>query len=209
MTNQQRHGTVAEFALRFFENRYLLVLSLLTILLAGYSALTNMPTIEDPRITNRYPRVVTFLPGASAERVESLVTDPLEDSLRELSEIKEIRSTSRAGVSVIQMELQDYIGPDENQQVFSKMRDRLNDASGELPPGATAPDFNDKNAAVAFSMVVSIAWETGSDPAYGVMSRLAEDVADRFRAIPGTDNVRVYGEPEEEVSVTLAGDEQG
>ena len=207
MTNQQRHGTVAEFALRFFENRYLLVLSLLTILLAGYSALTNMPTIEDPRITNRYPRVVTFLPGASAERVESLVTDPLEDSLRELSEIKEIRSTSRAGVSVIQMELQDYIGPDENQQVFSKMRDRLNDASGELPPGATAPDVNDKNAAVAFSMVVSIAWETGSDPAYGVMSRLAEDVADRFRAIPGTDNVRVYGEPEEEVSVTLAGDE--
>ena len=74
-------------ALRFYENRYLLVLGVVTILLAGYSALSNMPRIEDPRITNRYPRVVTFLPGASAERIEALVTDPIEDSLRELSEI--------------------------------------------------------------------------------------------------------------------------
>ena len=199
-------GGVAALALRFFDNRYLLILGLLTILLAGYSALSNMPRIEDPRITNRYPRVVTFLPGASAERIESLVTDPIEDSLRELSEIKEIRSTSRAGVSVVQMELQDYIGPGENQQVFSKMRDRLNDVAAELPAGASPPDFNDKNSAVAFSIIASVAWSTGNAPAFGVMNRLAEDLADRFRALSGTDNVRVYGEPAEEVAVTLDGD---
>lgn len=196
------HG-VAGLALRFLENPYLMVLGLLIILLAGLSALNNLPRIEDPRITNRYPRVVTFLPGASAERVEALVTDPLEDSLRELSEIKEIRSTSRTGVSILQMELQDNIGPGENEQVFSKMRDRLNDVAAELPSGATAPDFNDKNSAVAFSMVVSIAWEQSSPPAFGVMNRLAEDLADRFRGMPGTDNVQTYGEPNEEVSVTV------
>ena len=71
-----RNSLVASLALRFYENRYLLVLSLLTILMAGYAALSNMPRIEDPRITNRYPRVVTFLPGASAERV----SEPLPDS---------------------------------------------------------------------------------------------------------------------------------
>lgn len=200
-------GVSSALALRFFDNRYLLVLGLVTILLAGYSALNNMPRIEDPRITNRYPRVVTFLPGASAERVEALVTDRIEDSLRELSEIKEIRSTSRAGVSVVQMELQDYIGPGENQQVFSKMRDRLNDVAAELPAGATAPDFNDKNSAVAFSMVASIAWSNGAEPSLGVMNRLAEELADRFRGLGGTDNVRIYGEPSEEVSVSLDGGE--
>lgn len=196
----------SSLALRFYDNRYLLVLGLLTILLAGFSALSNLPRIEDPRITNRYPRVVTFLPGASAERIEALVTDPIEDSLRELSEIKEIQSTSRAGVSVVQMELQDYIGPGENQQVFSKMRDRLNDVAAELPIGASAPDFNDKNSAVAFSLVTSIAWKGDSAPVYSVMNRLAEDLADRFRALGGTDNVRIYGEPSEEVSVALDGD---
>ncbi|MEM7504764.1 MAG: efflux RND transporter permease subunit [Pseudomonadota bacterium] len=201
-----RRALSSALALRFFDNRYLLVLGLVTMLLGGYSALSNMPRIEDPRITNRYPRVVTFLPGASAQRVEALVTDRIEDSLRELSEIKEIRSTSRAGVSVVQMELQDYIGPGENQQVFSKMRDRLNDVAAELPAGATAPDFNDKNSAVAFSMIASIAWP-GDEPAFGVMNRIAEELADRFRALNGTDNVRIYGEPQEEVSVTLDGGE--
>ena len=200
-----RAGIASALAERFFENRYLLVLGLLTILLAGYSALSNMPRIEDPRITNRYPRVVTFLPGASAERVEALVTDRIEDSLRELSEIKEIRSTSRAGVSVVQMELQDYIGPGENQQVFSKMRDRLNDVTAQLPAGSTAPDFNDKNSAVAFSMVASISAREGIEPSFGVMNRLAEELADQFRALGGTDNVRIYGEPAEEVSVSLDG----
>ncbi len=200
-----RSGFSSALALRFFDNRYLLVLGLVTILLGGYSALSNMPRIEDPRITNRYPRVVTFLPGASAERVEALVTDRIEDSLRELSEIKEIRSTSRAGVSVVQMELQDYIGPGENQQVFSKMRDRLNDVADELPDGATVPDFNDKNSAVAFSMIVSIAWRNGDARSFGVMNRIAEELADRFRGMSGTDNVRIYGEPQEEISVTLDG----
>ena len=117
-----RGSLASALALRFFENRYLLVLGLMIIILAGYSALSNMPRIEDPRITNRYPQIVTLLPGASAERVEALVSDRIEDSLRELSEIKEIRSTSRAGISVIAVELQDYIGPDENQQVFSSRR---------------------------------------------------------------------------------------
>lgn len=197
---------VAAAALRFFENRYLLTLALAIIVLAGYSALVNMPRIEDPRITNRFPRVVTFLPGASAERVEALVTDRLEDSLREMSEIKELRSTSRAGVSVLQIELQDYIGPGENQQVFSKMRDRLNDAAAMLPDGATPPDFDDKNSAVAFSLVVAVSWRGSSDPPLGVMNRLGEDLADSFRALSGTDNVELFGAPEEEIAVTVDGD---
>ena len=203
MTTRSRGVTA--LAMRFFENRYLMVLGLLIILLAGFSALANLPRIEDPRITNRYPRVVTFLPGASAERVEALVTDRLEDSLRELSEIKEIRSISRAGISTLQIELQDDIGPGENEQVFSKMRDRLNDVAADLPSGASAPEFDDKNSAVAFSMIVSLSWERNSSPALAVMNRLVEDLADRFRGMPGTDNVRIYGEPNEEVSVTVNG----
>jgi len=40
----------------------------------------------------------TFYPGASPDRVEALVTKPLEDELREISEIEELRSTSSSGV---------------------------------------------------------------------------------------------------------------
>ncbi len=197
------NSAVSSLALRFFQNRYLLVLGLTIIFLAGYSALSNMPRIEDPRITNRYPQIVTILPGASAERVEALVTDPIEDSLRELSEIKKITSTSRSGISIIAVELEDYIGRGENERVFSKMRNNLNDVLPELPPGASAPEFNDKTSAVAFSMVASISWQQDGTPAFSVMNRIASDLADEFRALSGTDNVRVYGAPDEEVSVTV------
>ncbi|MDJ0701352.1 MAG: efflux RND transporter permease subunit, partial [Woeseiaceae bacterium] len=176
-------SAVSSLALRFFQNRYLLVLGLTIIFLAGYSALSNMPRIEDPRITNRYPQIVTILPGASAERVEALVTDPIEDSLRELSEIKKITSTSRSGISIIAVELEDYIGEGENERVFSKMRNNLNDVLPELPPGASAPEFNDKTSAVAFSMVASISWQQDGTPAFSVMNRIASDLADEFRAL--------------------------
>jgi multidrug efflux pump subunit AcrB len=52
-------------------------------------------------------------------------------------------------------------------------------------------------------MIVSIAWQQNSAPAFGVMNRLAEDLADRFRGMSGTDNVRTFGDPSEEVSVTV------
>ncbi len=189
------------------ENRYLLVLGLVIILLAGLSALSNIPRIEDPQIVPRYPMVTTFLPGASASRIEALITDPIEDSLREVAEIKKIESSSAPGISIINIELLAAIGAGENEQAFSKIQNELKDVASSLPPGATQPFFNDKNTAVAFSKVISISWPADSPPALGVMSRLAENLADTMRSFPGTDLVRVYGAPQEEVAVVVEGDE--
>ena len=52
-------------------------------------------------------------------------------------------------------------------------------------------------------MIVSIAWPHSESPAFGVMNRIADDLADQFRNLGGTDNVRVLGAPREEVSVTV------
>ena len=60
-----------------YRNRHLLLLAIGAILIAGISAYMTLPRLEDPRITNRYATVVTRLPGASAERVEALVTEEL------------------------------------------------------------------------------------------------------------------------------------
>ena len=55
-------------------NRYLLWLSIFMVMMAGISALMNMPRLEDPRITHRNPAIFVFYPGVSAERIEALVT---------------------------------------------------------------------------------------------------------------------------------------
>jgi multidrug efflux pump subunit AcrB len=185
----------------FFRNVHLLVLAILILLVAGLSALNNLPQIEDPRITNRNPTIVTALPGASALRVEARITEKLEDKLQEISEIKDMDSTSRAGVSVIKLELQDAITRHTNEAVFSKIRDKLSEAG--LPPEAAKPIFDDKRGAVAFSMVAAIQWRHTSPPRLGWMKRRAEQLADRLRTIPGTEVVRIYGEPHEEMTVTV------
>ena len=188
-------------ATALFENRYLLVLTVVLILVAGGSALVSLPRIEDPRILNRYPIVITRVPGAPAERIEALVTEKLEERLQEVSEIQSIDSTSRAGVSIIRIELADRV--DDTAQVNSEIRDKLAEAVPSLPPEANAPFFDDERGAVAFSAIVAITWERPEAPSLGILSRLAEELADRLRNLPGTEVVRLYGEPEEELTVSL------
>ena len=203
MSRTEHTSGISALAERMYANKYLLWLSVTIILLAGYSSLSNLPRIEDPRITNRYPVIITRLPGASAERIEALVTDPLEVALEELSEIKKIESTSRAGISSLSIELQDSVGPGQNEQVFSKIRDKIGDVTPLLPEGTFEPILDDKVAAVAFSLLVAIRWTEGSEPPLGLMYRLSEQLADELRGVSGTDIVRYYGEPAEEITVDV------
>ena len=120
----------------FTRNRHLLILTIVIILVAGVSALNSLPRIEDPRITTRNASIFTQFPGASAERVEALVSKKIEDRLRELSEIKTIESTSRSDISIVSVELQDWVGPVDNEQIFSQIRDRL-EAAGRSAAAAS------------------------------------------------------------------------
>lgn len=187
----------------FFRNGHLLVLAILVIVLAGASALNNLPRIEDPRITTRNALVITEFPGASAERVEALVTRKLEVELREVEEIKEILATSRANISVISIELEDSITRATNGEAFSRIRDKLSEAEAALPPGAGKPVFDDERGASAFSVLVGIGADDGREVSMGMLTRLGEELADRLRGVAGSERVRVYGEADEEITISL------
>jgi multidrug efflux pump subunit AcrB len=191
----------------FYRNRYLLVLVLSILLLAGISAFFKLPRLEDPRITNRNPIIITKMPGASATRVESLVTEKIEDALQEIFEIKKIESVSRTGGSVIAIELEDWVGPNDNQAIFSKIRDKLTEVEPELPPEASPPLFDDRRVAIAYTMIVGILWNDDSPPQYNILNRLAEELSDRLRNISGTELVRTFAQPKEEISVIVDQDE--
>jgi multidrug efflux pump subunit AcrB len=185
----------------FTRNRHLLILSIVLLLVAGLTALTSLPRIEDPRIATRNATIITPFPGASASRVEALVSKKIEERLRELSEIKIIESTSRNNISVIALEVQDWVDASTNEKVFSKIRDRLDDAAGDLPVGVGKPEFDDKRGAVAFSMILSLAWQHGDETKLGILNRVAEQLGDRLRNLPGTEQIVLFGAPEEEIRV--------
>jgi multidrug efflux pump len=122
-----------------FDTRHLLVLSLIVIVVAGLSAFLILPRLDDPLITNRNPNIITTLPGASAERIEALVTKKIETELRDIAEIKTLESQSRANVSSIQIELGDNVY--NEHEVFTRIRDKLADIESELPANASRRKF--------------------------------------------------------------------
>ncbi|QDV45304.1 Nickel and cobalt resistance protein CnrA [Stieleria neptunia] len=185
----------------FFRNGYLLWISVVVVLVAGLSALNALPRLEDPRLTNRNPLVIARFPGASPQRVESLVTERIEESLQEVPEIKKLESNSRAGIATIAIELVDRIDADNNSKVFSKIRDKLSDTP--LPAGALRPVLDDQRGAVAFTLITALVWDAQAPPQLGILKRRAEELADRLRTLPGTEIVRLYGDPDEEITVDV------
>ena len=200
MNNSKPINTISA---SFAKDDYYVYLSLLIIIIAGLTALLHLPRIEDPRITTRNAIITTELPGASATRIEAEVTKPIEDRIREISEVKRIESTSRANISVITLELQDNITRDNNEAVFSKIRDKLNDAQLELPLGSSKPALDDKRGAIAFTLITGVKAKNSTDTNLAFMNRIANELADRLKNIPGTEIVRSFGDPEEEVRVTI------
>lgn len=190
----------------FARNPYLLGLSIVVLLIGGLSALLTLPRLEDPRIANRDGVVITPVPGTSAERVESLVTEVLEEALQEVAEIKHLESSSRAGVSVLAIQLVEAVDETTNQQVYAEIRDQIAEARPLLPPEALEPILDDKRDPAGFTMILGLRAATG-EVSPGLLDRLAEELADRLRQVKGTELVRLYGAPEEEITVTVDGPE--
>ncbi len=185
----------------FYRNRQLLLLTLTLILVWGLSAFFTLPRLEDPEIVQRAASITTFLPGASAERVESLVTDKIETELLEIEEIDELESTSSPGVSVVIIELKENVV--NVAPVWARVRSKLQDVEPLLPPEASEPDYEDIRVK-ASALIVGLTWTLDSSPNYTILGRVAMGLEDRLRAIPGTDRVELFGEPTEEIQVEIA-----
>ncbi|MGB0560394.1 MAG: efflux RND transporter permease subunit [Spirulinaceae cyanobacterium] len=185
----------------FYRNRQLLLLSLILIIVWGLSSFFTLPRMEDPQLVQRVATITTRFPGATPERVETLVTEKIEDEIQEVEEVDTIESTSSNGISIITVELKETI--DAVDPVWSKVRSKLDDVTPELPPGASDPEY-DEGQVAANALIVALTWELESEPNYTILQRLAEGLEDRLRALPGTDTVELFGAPEEEITVEIS-----
>lgn len=189
----------------FYRNSRLSALVIGLILVSGLSSFALLPRMEDPLLTPRFAMINTRLPGADAERVESLVSDKIENELHDISEIKEIRSVSRSGVSTITLELRGDVY--EVDTVWSRIRDRIDEATVHLPPEASDPEFDELDVK-AYAQIVALKWAPESpqstEPNNAILRRLAEDLKDVLEAAPGTEKVDIFGDPDEEMVVEIS-----
>ncbi len=130
-------------ATSLFENGRYLALLVISIIVVGVTSYNSLGRQEDPSITPFVASVQTFYPGASPARVESLVTKPLEDALREHPDVQEIDSSSINGVSTIVIEADYYLSRSDIKRVWSELRGKVDRVTADLPEGTTQPVFDD------------------------------------------------------------------
>ncbi len=184
-----------------FRHPRLVALIILVLVSAGLSSFLSLGRQEDPTITNLFATVTTQFPGADPERVEALVTAEIEEELRKIAEVDEISSVSRSGVSVVSVELLETLDEATIEQVWSEARDAVDDAAQNFPAGVLPPEF-DAEGVSAYSAVIAVAAESADYPVT-LLSRHAEALGDRLRAIPATRAVDYFGQPEEEILVSV------
>ena len=109
------------------------------VMLLGLVSYLQMPREQDPEINFNWVNITTILPGASAEDVERLVTNPLEDAIKGVADVRFVISNSRENVSSMLVRFREI-----NERTFDKRMNDLrreiqNKASSELPEEARDP----------------------------------------------------------------------
>ncbi len=185
----------------FGHSRYF-TLIIVCVVAVGLASVRSISRQEDPTLTNFVASITTFYPGATPDRVEALVTRPLEDELRKIPEIDELSSTSTSGVSAIRIRLYDDLPDEELERGWSEIRDAMTEASRQFPAGAGEPDF-DNDRMSSFTAIVALSSSAPEDMPLSLLSRMADDFADRARNLPNTKLAELFGEPQEEIRVEI------
>jgi len=184
--------SITEAAIRY--NRVTLV-ALLSMLLGGFGAYQSMPRAEDPGFIIRVAQVVTKFPGASPERVEQLVTDPLEKVIQELPELNIVFSQSRTSVSIIFVEVRESYT--NMRPIWDSLRRKIDRVQNELPDDALPSEVNDEFGEV-FGIVISV---TGDGYSYAELKDVADELRNEFLLMPAVAKVDIYGAQEERLFV--------
>jgi len=181
--------------------RYLLMIIGVT-LAAGLGSLQTMPRQEDPETIRRFAMVHTPFPGADAQRVEALVTVPLERALAEIPEFGEVLSRVRSGMSTISIELASTVASDtEADEVWMRVQAQISAAEADLPPGLHS--YLQRFSTAADSVVLGLTWADGSPAQPEILRRLILDLQDQITARARPRDSTLYGVPTEEVIVEV------
>lgn len=185
---------------KFYRSPRLLIVTICLILLWGFSSLQALSRMENPQSSQWWGTVVTEFPGASPERVESLVTQKIEKELQEVQEIKSITSTSRLGNSLLLIILKDTVK--NHSEVWARVRDRLTDIAPELPPEATTPRYIEYEIR-AHTLIVALTWQLNVPANYALLRRQMEELEQQLRSLGSVKDAELWGAPSEEILVEI------
>src|SRR5262249_23188463 len=133
---------------RYFTTQRSIAWVLLVVVIGwGAYGYVKMPRRKDPTIPVRVAMALTQWPGVNAEKVEQLVTRPIEERIAQNNRLHPatpgdfgIKSLSLPGLSIVQVQLDESV--DDVRKEFSDIALKLNALNSQLPQGAGPIQFN-------------------------------------------------------------------
>lgn len=181
---------------QYVVNVRVVILLVVTIFALGLFGYFNLPRRLNPEIKIPIVTVMTVLPGAGPADVESLVTKPIEDSLRSVKGIDTLSSTSRDNASIVTLQFVSSVLPEKAKADVQSQIDSLT----SLPKDAKTPivkayDFEDRP-------VWTFAISTNKD-IRSLMS-FSKELQNRIEDSPKVDRVTVSGFETQEIVVYIS-----
>ena len=177
--------------------QFVLIVVFLAVVMGVFSVLT-MPRSEDPNLELPFFRIVIVYPGTSPEDMEELVANPVEDALKDLDDIDDLKTSIKEGVVIARVEAEFGIDVEDK---YDEVVAAISGVSDELPEDLFSLDifkFNpDERVLIQQFALVS---ETAS---FHNMVELAEDFEDEIETFKFVKDVDIVAYPEEEVRVSL------
>jgi multidrug efflux pump subunit AcrB len=170
------------------------------LLVGGIFSYFQLGQLEDPEFTVKTAAIITSYPGASAKQVELEITDRIETKLQEMSELKNVYSSSRPGLSIIKVDIKNEYWADRLPQVWDVMRKKVQDIEGSLPPGSGKPQINDDFGYV-FGFLLAV---TGDGFSYAELESHVKSLRKDLNLVPGVARIDFWGVQDKRIFIDIA-----
>ena len=184
--------SLTKFAL---ERRTVTGTLIVVLIFAGIGAYFDAPRQMDPGFIIRTAMITTYFPGASPERVEQLITDPIEKVVQEIPELDWVNSESRTGVSVIYVNIREEFK--NMRPIWDDLRRKVDSVEPNLPEDINGPIVNDEFGDV-YPIMFSM---TGDGFSYMQLKDIADDLRDELLRFESVAKVDILGAQEERLFV--------
>ena len=176
----------------------LTLLFLIACLVLGVIGFIFTPRQEDPQIDVPMVDVFFQFPGASAEQVASLATDPLERMMSEIQGVKHVYSASQRGAGMVTVEFD--VGQ-KMEPSLVRLYDKLSSNQDKIPPGVSQPLVKPK-AVDDVPVVTLTLWSDSVDDAS--LRLVALEVMQHLKEVKSTSQSFIVGGRPEQLRVEVA-----
>jgi multidrug efflux pump subunit AcrB len=182
-------------------NNRVVFLAMAFVLVGGIIAYRQMGRLEDPEFTIKEALIITPYPGASAEEVAQEVTNPIENAVQQLGQLKRVESESTRGRSVVSAVVKDRYDKQRIPQVWYELRRKINDVQPQLPPSVRGRSLVIDDFGDVYGIFLAI---TGDGFSFPELRRYADFLRREMLLLPGVKSVELFAEQQEVVFLEIS-----